>query len=261
MITDLRTSINSILYQRVTSPLFGTFIVSWIVLNWKILYATFIIDSDKIEQTKIDYIVSNFNDVGNLIWYPLISTFLLITIIPFVSNGAYWVSLKFEQWRIDNKHKIERKKLLTLEQSIQLREQILDYEKKFETLLNEKDEEIKQLKLLIEKSSKDENTNTGQIKLDSNEDKIEKRIIEIFNKVNNNSSLKKAVFTINEYIQGGYSKLSQDDNITPKILAFFESNDLIENQGQGMYKWTEKGKRLNQLIVDLEFNNTMPTNA
>lgn len=254
MITDLRTSINSILYQRVTSPLFGTFLISWLVWNWKIFYITFIVESEKLEQNRIDYIVTNLNDPGNLIWYPILSTIILITIIPFISNGAYWISLKFEQWRIDNKHKIERKQLLTLEQSIQLREQLLDYEKKFETLLKEKDEEIKELKLLNEKSSEENGMDeNGNILIGSKEDKEERSAIEIFNRLQDNEELKNSFYTISNSLQKGISDLTFNQNVDSKALSYFESNDIIEHNGKGNYKWTKKGKRVKQLVFDLDF--------
>lgn len=254
MITDLRTSINSILYQRVTSPLFGTFLISWLVWNWKIFYITFIVESEKLEQNRIDYIVNNLNDSGNLIWYPILSTIILITIIPFISNGAYWISLKFEQWRIDNKHKIERKQLLTLEQSIQLREQLLDYEKKFETLLKEKDKEIKELKLLIEKSSKEDGTDVdGNILIGSKEDKEERSAIEIFNRLQDNEELKNSFYTISDSLQKGISDLTFNQNLDSKALSYFESNDVIQHNGKGNYKWTSKGQRVRQLAFDLDF--------
>jgi hypothetical protein len=254
MITDLRTSINSILYQRVTSPFFGTFLISWFVWNWKIFYITFIVESEKLEQNRIDYIVNNLDDPSNLIWYPILSTIILITIIPFISNGAYWISLKFEQWRIDNKHKIERKQLLTLEQSIQLREQLLDYEKKFETLLNEKDEEIKKLKLLIEKSSENNGTDeNGNILIGSKEDKEERSAIEIFNRLRDSDVLKNSFYTISDSLQKGISDLTYNQNLDSKALSYFEANDVIQHNGQGNYKWTRKGQRIRQLVFDLDF--------
>ena len=221
--------------------------------NWKIFYVTFIVDSDKLDQNRIDYIVTNLNDPGNLIWYPILSTIILITIIPFISNGAYWISLKFEQWRIDNKHKIERKQLLTLEQSIQLREQLLDYEKKFETLLKEKDEEIKELKLLIEKSSEEKNNQDRNIVIDSDEDKEERSAIEIFNKVKDNNKLLDSFYTISDSLQKGISDLTFNQRLDTKTLSFFEANDIIQHNGKGNYRWTTKGKRLRQLIFDLDF--------
>ena len=253
MISDLRKSINSILYQRVTSPLFGTFTFAWLVWNWKIVYTTFFIDEDKIDKNKIDYIVENFNNTEFLIWYPLLSTLILLTVIPFISNGAYWLSLKFEKWRVDNKNEIEKKQLLTLEQSIQLREQIIESERKFDSLLQNKNDEIEQLKGIIEEMESGKNSETGFIEKDSKADNTEQEIISIFNKVKENSKLKTARNVINYFIQGGYTGLSKDENINSQVLSYFESNDLIEHLGKGMYKWTEKGKRLNQLINDLEF--------
>lgn len=253
MIADLRKSINSILYQRVTSPLFGTFFVAWLLWNWKIVYTTFFIDEDKIDKNKIDYIVENFNDTEFLIWYPLLSTFILLTIIPFISNGAYWLSLKFEKWRIDNKYKIEKKQLITLEQSIQLREQIIDSERKFDSLLQNKNEEIEQLKTIIEGVNNRDNINSSSIEKGSETDNVEQDVINIYNRVKKNSKLRIARKTINEYIQGGFSSLSNDANIDSNILSYYESNDLIELKENGMYKWTAKGKRLNQLMSDLDF--------
>ncbi|WP_426430652.1 hypothetical protein ACPX19_13990 [Winogradskyella sp. HB-48] len=253
MISDLRKSINSILYQRVTSPLFGTFTFAWLVWNWKILYTTFFIDEDKIDKNKIDYIVENFSDPKFLIWYPLLSTLILLTVIPFISNGAYWLSLKFEKWRVDNKNAIEKKQLLTLEQSIQLREQIIDSERKFDSLLQNKNDEIKQLKGIIEQMESVKKSETDFNDKGSKTEDEEQEIIGIFNKVKENPKLKTARNTINFFIQGGYSGLSKDENINSQILSYFESNDLIQHLGKGMYEWTEKGKRLNQLINDLEF--------
>lgn len=184
---------------------------------------------------------------------PIISTIILITIIPFISNGAYWISLKFEQWRIDNKHIIERKQLLTLEQSIQLREQLLDYEKKFETLLKQKDEEIRELKLLIEKSAEKEKDENGNIVIGSKEDKEERSAIEIFNRLKDSDELMNSFYTISDNLQKGISDLTFNQNLDSKTLSYFEANDIIQHNGKGNYIWTNKGNRLRQLIFDLDF--------
>tara|TARA_R110001592_G_scaffold4080_1_gene22866 strand:- start:1566 stop:2330 length:765 start_codon:yes stop_codon:yes gene_type:complete len=253
MISDLRKSINSILYQRVTSPLFGTFTFAWLVWNWKIVYTTFFIDEDKIDKNKIDYIVENFNNQEFLIWYPLLSTLILLTVIPFISNGAYWLSLKFEKWRVDNKNEIEKKQLLTLEQSIQLRGQIIESERNFDSLLQNKNDEIKQLKGLVDELKSGKNVETGFIEKGSEADKTEQEVINIFNKLKENNKLKAGRDVINTYVQGGYSGLAKDGKIDSNVLSYFESNDLIDITEKGTHKWTEKGKRLNQIINDLEF--------
>jgi len=119
MLTEFRKSVNSILYERLTSPLFGTFFLTWILWNWKIVYLTIFISEKQIDQNKIDFIVTNYCDGTNLLWYPLISTIVLVTVYPFVSTAAFWIAIKFNKWKLDIKNKEESIQLLSLEQSIQ----------------------------------------------------------------------------------------------------------------------------------------------
>jgi len=135
MIDNIKKSLGAILYERTSSPLYGALIVSWFIWNWKIFYLTFFISEDKIKIDKISYISENLNDINNLIIYPLVSTLILLTVISFVSNGAFWLNLKFENWKKDKKNIEEKKQLLTLEQSIEIREQLLNQENRFTKLL------------------------------------------------------------------------------------------------------------------------------
>ena len=121
MIDELKKSVNSTLYERVSSPFYGALIISWLVWNWKIVYLTFFISEKKIEVNKIDFIASNFLDIHLLLTYPLLSTAFVLTIAPFLTNGAYWLHLKFNKWRTDKKHEVEKSQLLSLEKSIRLR--------------------------------------------------------------------------------------------------------------------------------------------
>ena len=249
MIEDIRKSINSILYERVTSPLFGTFVISWLVFNWKIFYTTFFIDEDKIDLNKIDYIVKNFNDIENLIWYPLISTLALLTIVPFISNGAYYLSLHFNQWKIERKNEVEKERLLTVRQSIKLREQILEAERKFEDLLEEKTNEINQLKQINSKL-------TSKLKPDGEkefENTEQNEINWIYDTIKNNSELKNTMSLIDHYIVRGYDNLGKDEKINSKVLSYFLTNDLIEHTGNGNYKWTKRGKEVNKIFTNNEY--------
>ena len=145
MIEEFRNSIRSILYERVNSPLFGTLIVSWVVWNWKIIYLTIFISEDKIEGTRIDYILTNYANLNNIVWFPLLSTVALILIIPFVSTGALWVSLKFNKWKKDIKNNIEKTETLTVHQSIDLRKEINDQEVEMQRMLVSKNDKIQVL--------------------------------------------------------------------------------------------------------------------
>lgn len=153
MIDEIKKSVNSVMYERVKSPLFGTFILSWVFWNWRIFYISFFV-SEKSIPNKLDFIHKYLYNHSHLIWYPAFSTFILITIVPFVNNGAYLLHIKFKKWRIDQRNEIEKKQLLTIEQSILLREQIKNQEDRFQTITSEKDNEIKILKLELSELNK-----------------------------------------------------------------------------------------------------------
>lgn len=249
--TDIRKSINSIINERLSSPFYGTLILSWLVWNWKIIYLTFFVSESKIEGNKIDFILTKYSEINHLVYFPIISTAVLLTLIPFISNGSYWLNLKFNMWKSDKKNEIERKQLLTLEQSIQLRELIADQEKRFENILSDKNSEIQQLKLQLEGYSKQSNVTSSTTK--SQSESSLKRIQNLANKITENENLTKAFSTINYYIQGGYTGLIDSDGMTSDILSFFESNDIIENKGKGMYGLTETGKKVNRALTNSKF--------
>ena len=247
MIDDIKKSFNSILYERTTSPFYGTLILSWLIWNWRIIYLTFFISEGKIEENKIDFIITNFSDIHHLITYPLISTTLLILIFPFVSNGAYWLSLRFNKWKKDQKNIIDMKQLLTVEQSIELREQIANQEDRFEKLLENKNSEIKQLNLIIEnyKSRKAEpiieNKNNSEIWKDEL-----KKLVE---KLKSNTNLLNEYESVLHYIQGGFV-ITGRDSISSKTISLMESFDIIKSQGDGVYQITDKGKLLQREMID-----------
>lgn len=150
MLDDIRKSINSTLYERVSSPLYGTIIISWLIWNWEIVYLTLFINETRIGGTKIDYIIENYSNIHNLLTFPAISTLLLLTVMPFASNGAYYLSLVFKKWRTEKRNEVDNKQLLSIEKSIALREEIRNQEEKFDKLLEGKNEEIKILTQEVE---------------------------------------------------------------------------------------------------------------
>lgn len=111
---EIKKSINLIFAERVSSPFYGTLVVSWLIWNWKIIYLTIFVDQDKITGNKIDFILNNYNNVWHFVFFPLISTFILLTLVPFITNAAYWSDLKFKTWRVNQKNTIEGKRLLTI---------------------------------------------------------------------------------------------------------------------------------------------------
>ena len=256
MFDELKKSISALLYERTTSPLFGTLVVSWSVWNWKIIYLTFFIsEKELIGKNKIEYIIENYNDNFNLYWFPLISTTILITLIPFISNGAYWISIKFLKWKKDKKNDVEMNQLLTVKESIELRELVVDQEKRFENLLEVKNTEIKQLMLQLDTISNQTKATRSNNNTVANVNNVAslKRIQNLAQKIGRSPDLTKALKIINYHIQGGYTGLTDAGGMNTEILSFFESNDVIENKGKGTYALTEIGKRVNKELTSSKF--------
>lgn len=253
MIEETKKSIQSILSQRISSPFYGTLVISWLLWNWKIIYLTLFIGEKKITQNKIDFIITNYNDINHLIWFPLLSTIVILTVIPFLTNGAYWLDLNFDKWRIDKKIEVEKKQLLTIEQSISLREQILNMENRFESLLSDKNTEITQLKAIINEFEKKPIQIDGGLIPSEETKQTDNDIENLATKITKNERLYLANKTINYYIQGGYGQLVKAENITPEILSFYQSNKLIESIKPGFFTWTAKGDEVNKLISQKEF--------
>jgi hypothetical protein len=237
MMQDIKKSISTILYERTTSPFYGTLITSWIIWNWKIIYLTFFISENKIVQNKIDYIAENYCDIHHLLTYPLVSTIVLLTLIPFLVNGAYWISLSFSNWRLTQKNLIEKKQLLTVEQSIELREQILKQEERFSKLVDDRNLEIEQLKEIIS------DYDATKTELTDNNNKELKELAERFK--NNTVEME----TLNKIIRAIQSNYRQSDNDeTRKVLSLLESYLIIDKPDSALYKFTTKGKRFLRYI-------------
>lgn len=241
MFEEFRKSINSVLYERVVSPLFGTFIFTWLVWNWKILVLLFFVNEEKLNTTKAEFIAVNFNNSNNLIIYPIISTAILLTIVPFISNGAYWLNLKFQKWRYDQKNHIERRKLLTIEQSLQLREEIENQKEKFVKLIQSKNSEIEQLTQEIELIKKNPKNNTiSKPKLNIVTKDPAEKYSHLLDDDNNFIELRKVI----SKIQNSVRMFAGDNTPSSDFVSYLEAHDLIRNKGNGSYEFTEDGKDL-----------------
>lgn len=249
MISEMRQSISAILYERVSSPLYGTLFFSWVIWNWQVVYLTFFVNGSESEVNKLQWIIKNYTDVNLLITYPLISTFFLVTVMPFITNGAYWLHIKFITWRVNQKNKIEMKSLLTLEQSIKLRGKIAESEAKIETLLAEKDTEIQQLKLQIGNLTKDDIKPNNET---SEQNYILDDVSRFAEKISSNKDLMDTFQEAVEYAQGGYPNLVGSNNIESSALAFLEVNHLIQGDN-GIYKITDLGRDVLKKILDMNY--------
>lgn len=142
---DLLNSLKQVLTNRITSSFYGTFIISWCLWNWKILYITFFIDSELLFNSKNvlknEYISSFYpfdlwlpllSTISKFILLPIFSTYVLICFLPMLVNFLFInKDLKFEKERrlarLDMEESLETKKGKVLEkekENVQVEEEI-----------------------------------------------------------------------------------------------------------------------------------------
>jgi hypothetical protein len=169
MLDDFKTSINRVLQDRITSPFFGAFVFSWLVWNWKPLYMTFFVSESRIIGNKLDYIENEFASWNYQLVYPILSTLFLILVYPWFNTLTMWVMIKYRKVYTHIKQREENQILLSLEESVALRQQLQKREERIREMVSNKEGEIQQLR---DQLGAERNNNDNKIaNMQSNYDK------------------------------------------------------------------------------------------
>lgn len=148
IIDDIIKSIKANLYERATSPLFGTFVVAWCVCNYKFLV---VLVSSMPVASKFEYIET---DVYTTAWVfflkgvvcPLIATVFFIFIYPIPAKFVYEFWRKRQKELKEIKQKIEDETPLTLEESRKIRNEIITLQSSHDSETQRYNSEIEKLK-------------------------------------------------------------------------------------------------------------------
>ncbi|PHR74512.1 MAG: hypothetical protein COA67_00075 [Lutibacter sp.] len=270
MIKDFLISFKDNIKKKTSNPFLGTYAIVWVIRNWELVYSLFQFDSDtnrikRIEIIKAYYLDRNFiyDLLFNVLWAfgVLILTFALINLSRLIINF-------FEKIVTPKIYEITDKNSVVLKETYnQLKSEMDILESKLEKERENKSKLQIEITRLEERDSKIQieslsggNTNKskeGTIVKQTKEKKISTiesfEIDNLANQILKNNKLGSGLSTITYYIQGGYSNLSTAEDMSIDVLSFFESNDLIENIGKGMYQWTRKGKEVNKIITRSKF--------
>lgn len=151
MFEDITKSIKSSLYDRVSSPLFGAFSISWCIWNYKLLLT--LLSSMDIHG-KIEHIETVlYPDYQALLLigfiYPLVISVLFILAYPIPARFIYkyWHKQQIQLKTI--KQNIEDETPLTIEESREIRREILNLESQYEAELNRRGTENDRLRELV----------------------------------------------------------------------------------------------------------------
>ena len=114
LVKDTTKDIQDVVQERVFSPMYFYFILSWIIYNWTFLYSLLFTESDEIDGLKINFLLSfyptnTWQQIASNTWYvfigPAISTIVILWLGTILSEISYE---KFETY-LSNKRVIKRK--------------------------------------------------------------------------------------------------------------------------------------------------------
>ncbi|MFQ3230867.1 hypothetical protein [Reinekea sp.] len=148
MFKEILTSVRAQLYERAVSPLMGSFVISWLLWNYKIILVLF---SDLDLHETIKYIeitlYPTWNDfLPTGVLFPLISALAYIFIYPYPARWVFRFTQTQQTINSNLKKEIEGKTLLTEDEARKLRLKINELEREFESIIEEKNQEISDLK-------------------------------------------------------------------------------------------------------------------
>ncbi len=153
MFDDVGKTIKAILYDRITSPLFGTFVLSWCGWNWRLILL-FLTDSSTEVVKKFQYVDSDIYPsisviVIHGILLPLTTTAFFIYIYPWFARKVYgyWREQQ-NQLKILQLEK-DKEKPLTKEEAQEITSQALLSELRYQEEREKRETRIRDLENLV----------------------------------------------------------------------------------------------------------------
>jgi hypothetical protein len=160
MFDDVGKTIKAILYDRITSPLFGTFVLSWCGWNWRLILL-FLTDSSTDVVKKFQYVDSDiYPSISVILCHgfllPLTTTAFFIYVYPWFAKKVYgyWREQQNELKRLQVEK--DGEKPLTKEEAQEITNQALLSELQYQEEREKREARIKDLENLV-KSLQPEN--------------------------------------------------------------------------------------------------------
>jgi len=145
-------SIRAHLYERTSSPLTGSFLLSWLAWNYRfillLISGTPINDKYLIIDTVLYATWQQIYLQGLL--FPIITAILYIFIYPYPAKFVFKFSRKRQKEIVDAKKEIEGETLLTISESRAIRAEAYKIEEELQNTITRKDSEIQRLKSEID---------------------------------------------------------------------------------------------------------------
>lgn len=150
--SDTLKSIQAQLNERISSPLSGSFIISWLLWNHRIIVVLF---SDKNVEAKFNYIDNVLLGDGVLwtfgyvFFFPFLIALAYIYVYPYPALWVFEFHRKMKIKLSNAKKKIDNDRLITSEEHFELKLNMDSIDDEYEERLSIKDDQIKKMEFKI----------------------------------------------------------------------------------------------------------------
>jgi hypothetical protein len=151
VLEDIVNSVKASLYDRTSSPLFGSTLISWAAWNFRLLL---VVVGDGKYNEKITYIAQvlypRWYDVA-IFWFvgPLLTAAVFIYLYPYPARKVYEHSANEQKKLRELRRQVEGDELLTVEEARDLRQKHLDMQIRFDTQIKALEGERDSLRNLV----------------------------------------------------------------------------------------------------------------
>ena len=151
MIDEIVKSAKAQLSERIASPLIGSFAISWSLWNYKFLVILFSAASVSQTFALIDTMVfpTTWSLILNGVLLPAATTFAYIFLYPYPAKYVYEFTRRRQKEINEVRQRIEDETLLSIEESRNIRAEVLQSEKAHQEIVDRLNGEISRLKLEI----------------------------------------------------------------------------------------------------------------
>lgn len=153
MIKELTNSIKATLYQRISSPLYGTYILSWLLYNWQATLPL-LFGSKRFDERLVDFKAILIVGENSFVWCsliaPMLITIAILLLQPLIQRYLYVYSEWNKSEGLKKRDKFSAETMLTLEQSNELRASVQKVQQFHQEIVKNKDEEITEYKRQLE---------------------------------------------------------------------------------------------------------------
>jgi hypothetical protein len=126
--------------ERFSSPFFSSFVIAWLIINWKVPVALFWYDQGDLRRdgyiSFIDLIRKN-STTNFFLWLPLISALLYTFGYPFLRNGILAFNAWIRKWGTELVISVSKESKIPMRAFLQLREKYYQQTKLLETVIGQ----------------------------------------------------------------------------------------------------------------------------